>query len=121
MKDALLVPLEQIDLATHTLLSATELSFQNQQIVQSIQDGTQQMIELVASIPDLTWEKAREVLSFESRSYLASIIGYAEMLLSDVEDDIEPGDQLTPEQMALVHKVRQQGKTVFNRLIRLEG
>lgn len=114
MREELLVPLEEIEIATQTLLSQTELDFKHEQIIQSVHQVSRNLTDLVVSIPDLTWNKAREVFSFESRSHLASIIGYAESLLDDEET------VLNAQQRDLIHHIRQSGKTLLLRLAQLE-
>ena len=113
MRDDLLTPLEQISTAAEHLLADTDLSFEQEQIVQSVHHVAREMVELVVSIPDLTWDKAREVFSFESRSHLASIIGYAEVLLDD--------SKLDSQQVEYVKQVQSSGKHVLSRLASLEN
>lgn len=114
MKD-LIDPLERIKLMSSSLLANTDLTFSQEQIVQSIDTVTQTLYELVISIPDLTWDKAREMLSFETRSHLASIIGYAELLLDDAQDGL-----LTKAQHTHVKSIRDDGKLLLHRLTQFE-
>jgi len=67
----------------------------------------------VVSIPDLTWDKTRELLSFETRSHLSSIIGYAEVLLEEGEDT------MTEQQRELLRMIRSGGKQILKRLTSL--
>lgn len=113
MREDLLIPLEDINDAAQILLSETELDFQHEQIIQSIYHVSQSLTDLVVSIPDFTWDKAREVFSFETRSHLASIIGYAEDLLDD-------DNALTDSQHDLIKQIRYAGSTLLARVAQLE-
>lgn len=114
MRDNLLNPLKKIDSAAAALLSETDLNFDQEQIISMVQTGTATLTELVVTMPDFTLERARDVMSFESRSHLASIIGYAEVLL-------EQTDTLSQRQQDLLHTIRASGKQVLAQLIQLEG
>ncbi|MEQ8675926.1 MAG: hypothetical protein RLP44_26785 [Aggregatilineales bacterium] len=115
MRENLLTPLQDINHTCEVLLSETELDFMNEQIVQSIYHVAQLLTELVISVTDFTGDKAREVFSFESRSHLASIIGYAEVLLDD--DDA----LLKPPQIDLIQQIRDSGKILLTQLTLLEN
>jgi len=115
MQDELLTPLHRIDDAAQSLLESTYINFAQEQLLKSVHAVTQQLMTLVIATPDLTWDKARELLSFEARGYLASIIGYAEMLLDESEG------QLDEAQRAYAHQIRADGKSLLARLIRLEN
>lgn len=111
--EELITPLERINVTGKSLLADTELTFAQERIVQSIVTVTQTLYELVITIPDLTWDKARELLSFETRSHLASIIGYAEVLLD------EEGT-LSEIQNSHMKAIREDGKLLLERLTKLE-
>ena len=96
------------------MLSETDLSVEQEQIISMVQTGTATLTELVVSMPDFTLERVREVMSFESRSHLASIIGYAEVLL-------EQSTSLSQRQQDLLHTIRACGKQVLSQLIQIEG
>lgn len=55
---------------------------------------------LLFSIPDATTDSARQLLSFEGRSHLSSVIGYIEELLDELDGD------LTDEQRDLLFEAR---------------
>jgi hypothetical protein len=93
MRDQLIAPLEDIVSASQVLLADTSLNVHQEKIVQSIHGVAFDMFGLTVSIPDLTWDRAREIFSFESRSHLASIIGYAEALLEGEEGPLDDGQQ----------------------------
>ena len=114
MRENLLAPLQDINHACEVLLSETELDFKNEQIVQIIYQVAQLLTDLVISVTDFTGDKAQEVFSFESRSHLTSIIGYAEVLLDD-DDDL-----LTYKQGDLIQQITDAGKTLLSQLVQLE-
>jgi hypothetical protein len=112
MKNELVAPLQAVLHATDALMVDTDgsLNALQSQCVRAIHQVAGMLMELIVSIPDLNWDKAREMLDFETRSHLASIIGYAEVLLDQDEGP------LTSEQEHLVHQIRAGGKLVLNRL-----
>jgi hypothetical protein len=112
MKNELVAPLQAVLHATDELMADTDetLNALQSQCVRAIHQVSGKLMELIVSIPDLNWEKARTMLDFETRSHLASIIGYAEVLLDQDEGT------LTHEQEHLVHQIRAGGKLVLNRL-----
>lgn len=113
MDDELLNPLSNI-ISTAQILIVDELESVldplQQKYVHAIHDDAVRLYDLVVSFPDLTWQRAREILSFESRSHLASIIGYAEILLDEVDGP------LTDNQRQLVHYVSTNGKHLLSLL-----
>jgi hypothetical protein len=112
MKNELLAPLNAILHTVDELLVDTDgsLNSPQSQCVYAVKQVTEHLHQLVVSVPDLNWAKAREMLDFETRSHLASIIGYAEILLDQDEGP------LTDRQQRLVRQVRAGGKLVLNRL-----
>jgi signal transduction histidine kinase len=115
MRDELIAPLETIVDASRTLLSDTMLTVMQEKMLQSIHTVSFDMFDLIVSIPDLTWDRAAEIFSFETRSNLASIIGYAEMLLEEEEG---PLDESQHELMDAIHASATQ---LVDRLTRMLG
>lgn len=119
MREELLTPLHKIEAALLELLSETDLTLEQEQVTQAMQAVNNDLLSLIISVPDLTWGGVRELLSFEARSSLASIIGYAELLLDEAETG--PINRLTHRQQTCVHTVRAQGKSLLSRLMKLEN
>ena len=117
MKDELVVPLSRIHDSAQGLLTKTTLTFAQERIVQSIENVAREMLEMVIGVPDVTWETATEVLSFEARSHLASIIGYAEILLDEDDNDMP----LTEQQSTYINIIRTDGRKLLIRLTKLEN
>lgn len=117
MKDELIVPLSRVSDSARDLLTKTTLTFAQERIVQSIENVAKTMLEMVIGVPDFTWETATEVLSFEARSHLASIIGYAEVLLDEEDNDMP----LTEQQSAYINTIRKDGRQLLIRLTKLEN
>ena len=113
MKYELLIPLNTIIEDSDELLVRTTLNEFQRQSVESIHSATVEMRDLIVSAPDFTWEMAQHVLSYETRSQLASIIGYAEMLLDGTEGDL---DDI---QFNLLREIRASGNLLYDRLSRL--
>lgn len=63
-------------------------------VVEAIHRTAKDLYETVISIPDVTWEKARKRLDYEARSHLASIIGYAEVLLEQNDGAINDDQRI---------------------------
>ncbi len=117
MKDELLNPLANIVNAAQSLISDDSESVDDplqQKYVHAIHDDAVRLYDLVVSFPDLTWQRVREMLNYEARSHLASIIGYAEILLDEVDGP------LTDNQRQLVHYISTNGKHLLNLLSDLQ-
>lgn len=110
MKADLLAPLDAIIQDTDTLLTETDLTDLQRKFVLSMHQSGVNLRDSVITIPDLTWARAAEILSYEGREGLSSIIGYAEVLL-DEEDG-----ELALQQRTLVHEVRSNGKRLLDKL-----
>lgn len=116
MIEELLTPLERIIAAADELLTNTVLDDElHRKFIHSIFTHATEMRDLLITIPDLTWHKARELLSFETRSHLASIIGYAEVMLEEEEG------YLSDPQRELLRLIRSAGKQILKRLTFLSG
>jgi hypothetical protein len=89
----------------------SELNFYQERFVDAMLRAAVTMRDLIISIPDIG--NAREILSYEARSNLASIIGYSEVLLDQVEG------KLTATQQRHVQAIRANGAQLLNLLIRL--
>jgi signal transduction histidine kinase len=112
-REELLNPLNTIILASEALRSEadSELNFYQERFVDAMLRAATGMRDMLISIPDMG--NAREILSYEARSNLASIIGYSEVLLDQVEG------KLTPSQQRHVQAIRANGAQMLNLLIRL--
>lgn len=110
MVNELLRPLNQIIENANDLLTRTTLNELQRKFIHAIFTVASELRDLVISIPDLTWKKAQEILNYESRLYLASIIGYAEVLLDENEGE------LSAYQRERIHEIRSSGKQLLSRL-----
>lgn len=115
MQNELMTPINHIIAATQHLRDEATINLAQERLLTAIAHVAGEMRTLILAIPDPNWDKAREVLSFEARGYLASIIGYAEMLLD--EDD----GTLNTDQIQYAHQIRANGKSLLARLIKLEA
>ncbi|MDX1994089.1 MAG: hypothetical protein SF029_17010 [bacterium] len=110
MRDRLVQPLQEILEHAQVLLMETDLEDLQRKFIEGMHSEAYQMFELFISIPDFTWEKAREIVSYESRSHLTSVIGYAEELLE------APETVLAPDQRERVQFIHARGRLLLNRL-----
>jgi signal transduction histidine kinase len=110
MVNELLRPLNQMIQNADDLLTQTTLNELQRKFIHSIFLVASELRALVISIPDLTWKKAQAILNYESRLHLASIIGYAEVLLDENEGE------LSAYQRERVHEIRSSGKQLLSRL-----
>ncbi len=112
-RDEFLNSLNAIILACEGIRSEadSELNFYQERFVDSMLRAAHNMRDLIISIPDMG--NAREILSYEARSNLASIIGYAEVLLDQVEGT------LSATQQRHVQAIRANDAQLLNLLIRL--
>lgn len=112
-REELLNPLNSVILACEALISEadSELNFYQERFVDAMLRAAVTMRDMIISIPNMG--NAREILSYEARSNLASIIGYSEVLLDQVEG------KLTPTQQRHVQAIRANGAQMLNLLIRM--
>lgn len=111
VREELLEPLHQIIRCAESLLSDEgALNMLQANFVRAIHRDVGELLEVVVSTPDLSWEKARQVLDFEARGHLASIIGYAEVLLDETEG------ALSEEQRSVTYTIRAAGKQLLSRI-----
>jgi signal transduction histidine kinase len=110
--DDLLTPLHHIIHSAQTLLSEEYglLNVGQTRMVESIARVARDMLTLFVSIPDLTSDEAKKLVSYETRTNLASVIGYAEVLLDETEG------MFTPEQAGHAHHIRASGKQLLTRV-----
>lgn len=113
MHEEFLKPLNDIIQASEELLTHTELDELQRKFVLTIHTLATQLRDMVFSIPDFSWERAREIFSFETRSHLNTIIGYSEELL-----DLA-GDSINEEQQNLVRHIENSGRTLLDSMTRL--
>ncbi len=88
MRDALLEPLDAILRSTEALLAITDLEDLTYKCVGDIYASADQLRAMVISLPNLTWDNAKMVLSYEVRTHAATIMGYAEALLDGDYGDL---------------------------------
>lgn len=72
--------------------------------------GSTELRDLFLSFPMIDIGNAAEVFSFETRSHLANIIGYSEVLLEEEEGE------LNAIQRERVHEIRSAGKQLLARI-----
>lgn len=97
MENDLLTPLQSVIQASEALMT-TSLSRSQDQVNRTIHRVAADLFRKLKAIPDV--HQDTRLLSFETRSHLATMTGYAEMLLDDA-----PG-ALTPEQVRLLQTIR---------------
>lgn len=110
-QEDLIQPLQAILEASHTLLTEHDglLSVSQEQCLQAIVSVTSELSGFIVSLPEGHLNRRNEVLSFEARSHLTSIIGYADVLLEQTP--------LTPNQQELVYTIRDYGRYVLDVLV----
>ena len=115
MREELLGPLGRIIELCNTLQGETLLNIQQETLVDTIKGVARDLFDVVISVPDLTWDKAREILSYEAREHLASVIGYAELLLEEEDGPLNDlqGDYLL--------QIREDGGYLLGILLDLES
>lgn len=91
MRDELLNLLYQVIQSSDYLLQTTILNDLQRKFLHRIHSVASDMQQLIVMTPDelLTWERAREMFSYETREHLSSIIGYAEELASEEEGELD--------------------------------
>src|SRR5512145_247062 len=112
-REELLNPMDAIIQACEGLASGTdtELNVYQERFVHAMLRAAANMRDLLISIPETG--NVREILSYEARSNLASIIGYAEVLLDQIEG------KLGATQQRHVQAIRANGAQMLNMLTRL--
>lgn len=116
MNDDLFAPLDRIMRSADAIMSdetVGELNPFQWKFVNAIQTASREIGELLISASSLSGDKAQEVLSFELRSHLSSVIGYAESLLEETDGE------LTPVQRQQVLDIGTNGRELLNRVLRL--
>jgi signal transduction histidine kinase len=114
MVEELAKKLQEMQDAAHQLRSKTDWNFAQEQFISALATEINSLLSLIFVVPDDMLAGARQLVSFETRSHLASIIGYAEMLLD--EDD----GPLSDEQKNLTDQIANGGKSMLSSLITLE-
>lgn len=115
MRDELLNPLTYILERCDVLLAETSLDFSQERMITAIKSVCREMVDLVISVPDLTWDKARELLSYEARSHLATVIGYTEELLDESEGSLDETQQIA------VTDIHEAGVYLLEQLTQIEN
>lgn len=94
MDAELLASLQHMQTIADRLLARATVTDLERKFLTNIADETRELLLLIISLPDYDHERVKSILSYEGRSRLSSIIGYAEVLLE--ENDFQPAirDQL---------------------------
>ena len=100
MVEQLLAPLNWIIGIVDRLLIEETFNDMQRKFLYNISTGAYELRSLLLTVPVVSAEKSRQILSFDGRSYLATIIEHTEELLDEVEGD------LTDEQRDLLFEVR---------------
>ena len=102
MRDELLYPLNQVLESADFLLQETFLDDLQRKFLHSIHTVAHdlQNVIVMASPELMTIERARELFSYETRELLASMIGYAEVLESEEDGEL---DQIQHQHLANIH------------------
>lgn len=95
MRERLVDPLQEIIAQVEGLLQQADLEGLRHHILEGIHTQACAMLDLVISIPDFTWDRARELLSYESRSHLTAILGYAEELIEAPDSSMDDAQRTT--------------------------
>lgn len=110
MEKTLLEPLTSMHHTCDTLLRESTLNELQRKFLAAIADEIRELQTLIITVPDVKWARAQEMLSYEGRSRLSSIMGYADVLLE--EDD----GSLSADQRAALDDVRAKGWEILVRL-----
>jgi signal transduction histidine kinase len=113
MSDELLAPLNWMISITDKLLTESNLNDLQRKFLVHISDETKELRMLILSFSDVNTEQAKEMMSYEGRSQLTSIIGYSEVLLDEIEG------VLSDEQRDLLHEVHSSGRQLLIQLSEL--
>lgn len=100
MLDQFMAPLNWIIGVIDKLLTEETVNDLQRTFLYNILTEAKALRSLLLTIPDATTEAARNLLSFEGRSHLSTIIGYIEELLDEMDGD------LTDEQRDLLFEAR---------------
>jgi len=88
MIDQLLAPLNWISGIVNKLLKEETFNDMQRTFLYNIATEVEALRTLLLTIPDVTAERAKQLLSYEGRSHLASVIGYAEELVDETEGEL---------------------------------
>lgn len=103
MLDQLMGPLNWIIGVIDKLLTEETVNDMQRTFLYNIMREATRLRTLLVTLPDVESEAGQTLLSFEGRQHLASIIGYIEELLDELEGD------LTDEQRDLLFEARASG------------
>ena len=107
MLNELLTSSNTIISAADELLTQTTISHLQRKFALSIASEAKELHSLIVTLSESTMEQAKQMLSFDGRSHLTSIIGYAEVLLDEVEGE------LTDHQSDLLYEIEAHGKQLL--------
>lgn len=88
MVDQLLAPLNWVSGIINKLLEEEIFNEMQRTFLYNIATEVDALRTLLLTVPDTSTDHAKELLSYEGRSHLASIIGYLEELLDEVEGEL---------------------------------
>lgn len=100
MVEELLTPLKSVIKVVDTLLEEDTFNDMQRTFLYNISTEAHKLQSVLLTIPDLSYENAKHLLSFEGRSHLSSVIGYTEELIEEAEG------QLNDEQGTVLEQVR---------------
>jgi len=115
MRDDLLTPLGRITKSCNQLQSETMLTMQQENMIDNIRAMSDELFGVIISVPDLTWDKARELLSFEARDKLTAMLGFAEILLDQEEGPIND------KQAEIIQQIGEDSTTLLNYIGEIES
>lgn len=96
MVEQLFTPLNWVIEVIDKLLIEDNFNDLQRKFLNNISTGAHELRSLLLTIPDISQEKSRRILSFDGRSHLSAIIEHAEELLHETEGELsdEQGDLL---------------------------
>lgn len=110
MLEQLLAPLNWVIAVVDKLLTEETFNEMQRTFLFNIATQAHELRSLLLTVPAISLEKGRQLLSFEGRSHLASIIGYTEELLEELEGG------LSDEQRELLLEVRSSSLQLLSQL-----
>ena len=110
MANGFLAPLNWLSTITEKLLQEDTFNDMQRNFLMNINKEAKAFQMLVLATSDTNDDQSTQVLSFEGRSHLNNIMGYAEELIDEVEGE------LTDEQRDLVFEVRSSARQLIEML-----
>jgi signal transduction histidine kinase len=107
MTETLFAPINWIVTITDKLLTEATITDKQRKFLLSIASEAKELHSLILSIPDLSMEQDKQMMSYDGRSHLTSIIGYSEVLLDEIEGE------LSDSQRNLLREIRSNGRELL--------